>query len=169
MEDTHRTIGGAGAGRRWQVQHLNDSYILYLAAHFQLFCRNLHSEAVTFFVSEMPTSAQTPIQVLLLRDRQLDRVNAQPGSLGADFGRLGMSLWDRLKALSNLNSDRQSKLEQLNVWRNSIAHQNLPPASQSERTLQRVRSWRSACNGLAKGMDEVVAQHVLALLGKPPW
>jgi hypothetical protein len=178
VQAAHHMIGGVGPGRRWRIQHINDSYILLLAAHFQLFCRNLHTEAATFFVSQMPipVPARTTVQVALMRDRQLDRANAQPGSLGSDFGRLGMDLWKELENHNPQNKARQQRLEQLNVWRNAIAHQSLPLGPQqlrlagsSSRTLRHIRDWRTSCAALAKGMDRTVASHLQAMIGVAPW
>jgi hypothetical protein len=59
MEEAHHTLGGSAPGRRWRLQHLNDAYIVLLAAHFQSFCRNLHSEAVSVFAAAtQPAAAQ---------------------------------------------------------------------------------------------------------------
>lgn len=176
VEATHATVGGDGPGRRWRIQHMNDSYIFLLAAHFQLFARNLHTEACTFFVRQIPLGIQTPVQVLLLSGRQLDRANAQPGSLGADFGRLGIDLWSALSRQNALNGRRKEKLEQMNVWRNAIAHQSfpLPPnlqqlAGSTSRTLEHIRGWRSACRSLAREMDRAVSRHLRSQFGRSPW
>jgi hypothetical protein len=174
----HQAVGGTSRGRRWRIQHVNDSYILLLAAHFQLFSRNLHTEAVTFFVSQVAVSvlARTQVQLLLMRDRQLDQRNAQPGSLGADFARLGMDLWPALRDQNPLNEGRKHKLEQLNIWRNAIAHQKLPLSSDqlqkaggTSRTLRYIQRWRSSCNSLAIEMDLAVAGHLQTMVGQAPW
>jgi hypothetical protein len=82
-----------------------------LAAHFQRFCRDLHTEAAEHLVATItPHQAREIVLMNLLRDRQLDRGNAQPASLGSDFGRLGMNLWRDLGAQSKLNRRRQIRL-----------------------------------------------------------
>src|SRR5438128_441595 len=77
MEEAHQTIGGSAPGRRWRLQHLNDAYIVLLAAHFQSFCRNLHSEAASAFAAATrPATAQIAVLTAMQADRKLDRGNA---------------------------------------------------------------------------------------------
>jgi hypothetical protein len=81
IEVAHQAVGGAGRGRRWRIQHMNDSYILLLTGHFQRFARGLHDEACLFVANQMPSHAFALVQAAFLRDRKLDRGNAHPGSL----------------------------------------------------------------------------------------
>src|SRR5690242_19021468 len=91
MEEAHQTIGGSAPGRRWRLQHLNDAYIVLLAAHFQSYCRSLHSEAVSAFAAAtQPTAARTPVLEVMLADRRLDRGNATSENIRGDFSKLGM-------------------------------------------------------------------------------
>ena len=60
-----------------------------LASKFQLFCRDLHTEAVERMANAAsPAPLQHVLRESLLGNRQLDSKNAQPGSLGSDFKRL---------------------------------------------------------------------------------
>ncbi len=109
----------------------------------------------------------------LTANRQLDSKNAQPGSIGADFNRLGFVFWSAVNAVDARNAPRKEKLEQLNEWRNAVAHHdiarrraNLAPR---EVTLDACGDWRSALNGLAAAFDRVVADHVETLVGVRPW
>lgn len=42
----HAAVGGTGRGRRYATEQVNRAYALAVAAQFQGFCRDLHSEAV---------------------------------------------------------------------------------------------------------------------------
>jgi hypothetical protein len=177
LDQAHQAVGGHGVGRRTATQQINDAYIVLLAGKFQQYCRNLHTEAATAIAASiMPLSLRNIVLASLTRSRALDNVNAQPGSLGSDFGLFGMALWPTLTAQSPRNATRQTRLDQLNVWRNKVAHQdfNLKSAEQAvvadtRRTLRWVRVWRSAVEGLASEMDDAVLMHLTALLGTAPW
>lgn len=141
-----------GHERRF-VRELNHAYTVMLASKFQLFCRDLHSEAVERLTdAATPTSMRPIFRESLLDNRQLDSKNAQPGSLGSDFNRLGF---------------------ELNAWRNAIAHQTFtrarPLAPAPPLQLRHVRTWRTACNALARSMDAVVGDHIRAMVGAAPW
>jgi hypothetical protein len=63
-------------------------------------------------------------------------------------------------------------LEELNTWRNAIAHQDFDPAKLGGTKVLRlslVRQWRSACNGLAVAFDAVMCHHLSVLSGTMPW
>src|SRR5205809_371368 len=94
----HGAVRGAAPGRRPSTQQINRAYVILLAAEFQGFCRDLHSECVDHILDVLaaPPALRTLMQVEFTRGRQLDRGNAHPGSLGADFGRLGVGFWGAL-------------------------------------------------------------------------
>jgi hypothetical protein len=103
--------------------------------------------------------------------RQLDRGNANPSSLGNDFGRFGFNFWAAIKARDARNIGRQARLEELNAWRNAVAHQDFsghlspaPPLS-----VTHVHRWRSACNALAISMDVIMRNQLRSLGANPPW
>ena len=64
-------------------------------------------------------------------------------------------------------------LEELNEWRNAIAHQDFAPAMlRGERPvlhLAQVQGWRRACEGLARSFDEVMLAHIQVKTGTAPW
>lgn len=170
----HAAVGGVGPGRRCATQQLNHAYLVLLASQFQGFCRDLHSEAVDHLVAPLPQlDVRTDmLRVRLTDGRQLDVRNAQPSSIGSDFGRLEMQLWPLAIARDSQNVGRRVALEELNVWRNAIAHQSFDPARLGGRTSARladVRRLRRACDGLARGFDLVVGDHLAAILGVAPW
>ena len=74
--------------------------MLRLAAEFQAFTRDLHDQASDQFAAWVaPGSAtvQTVVRRRLTENRQLDRGNAHPASLGSDFGRFGFELGPRFR------------------------------------------------------------------------
>ena len=170
----HAAVSGTRRGRRFNTQQFNQAYAVLLAAQFQGFCRDLHSECVGHLVRSIPSP---PVVQLLVRDeftrdRKLDRGNAQPSSLGADFGRLGINFRNAVTTYDPRNAARMQLLEELNHWRNAIAHQDFDPAKLGGTTilrLEQVRGWRVACERLAHAFDEVMRLHMEALTASSPW
>jgi hypothetical protein len=121
----HAAVGGTARGRRCTTQQINRAYAVLLASHFQGLCRDLHSECVHHLLGVMtPAVLRNLARAEFTRGRQLDRGNARPSSLGADFGRLGIDLWDSLKTYDPASTGWKDDLELLNDWRNAIAHQD---------------------------------------------
>lgn len=173
--DAHRRIGGSAAGRRWQTEQLNWALILRLAAEFQGFARELHDLGAQAVAASGSGPMVGVVQRSLVLNRQLDRGNAQPSALGADFGRFGVDWWPELTKRDTRTTGRQQQLDLLNRARNAIVH-SLPTAlAQLENeghppTLATVKKWRSGLNGLAATMDGVLAHHVAQLKDGPaPW
>ena len=173
ISKAHVAVGGSQRGRRYATQQINRSYAVLLASQFQGFCRDLHSECVEHLVKVLsPASLQLIVRDALILNRQLDTKNAQPSSLGADFGRLGTNFWMQVKAHDTRNSSRQEMLVELNAWRNAIVHQDFSdPKLGGTETLQlkTVRRWRGDCNRLAYSFDESMRQHLHSLTGSLPW
>ncbi len=170
--EAHRAVGGAGRGRRYATEQVNHAYAVLLSSQFQGFCRDLHSECVHHIVQQVPAALQNVLRGELVRDRKLDRGNPNPGNIGADFARLGLRIWDSMKALDRRNDARKQLLDQLNEWRNAIAHQHFDPTrlgGDPTLRLSDVNGWRRACNQLAQAFDSVTRTHLGALLGSLPW
>jgi hypothetical protein len=171
----HLAVGGSGRGRRYATEQINHAYAMLVAAQFQGFCRELHTECAVHIAGHagLPPAMSLLFRAELTRARQLDRGNAQPASLGADFGRLGLKLqfWDVLRAADPASVQWRDRLEILNEWRNAIAHQDFSSARLRSGTLrlEHVRRWRGTCNRLARLMDGVLHRHLLALTGVAPW
>jgi hypothetical protein len=154
------------------TQQINRAYALILASHFQGFCRDLHSEAVEHLIA--------PISLATLRDlarnalvvgRKLDRGNANRSNIGADFSRLGLKL-SQIETMEWRNETRLEKLDTLGHWRNAIAHQDFSSAELGGATTLRLRivkSWRIACEQLARSFDAAVRDRITAVVGTPPW
>jgi hypothetical protein len=173
IESAHRSVGGTGPGRRTATQQLNFAYAVLLSSHFQGFCRDLHSECTDALARSItPASLRVTVQTEWRRGRKLDQGNPNPGNIGADFNRFGVVFWMTVRSADARNAQRQSLLEALNEWRNAIAHQDFDPAKLGGTTtlqLATVRTWRTACNGLAHSFDAVMREHIRINVGAPPW
>src|SRR5437899_7793283 len=97
VETAHTLLGGSARGRRYTTQQINRAYAVLLASQFQGFCRDLHTEAVLSLVTVIPNLGfRLAMREELLWNRQLDSKNANQGTIGGDFGRLGMpNFWAR--------------------------------------------------------------------------
>jgi len=172
-ESAHRSVGGTGPGRRYATQQINQAYAVLLSSQFQKFCRDLHTECVKRLAPSItPAAFQTTLSTLLIQDRKLDRGNPNPGNVGSDFDRLGIRFWPEVNKIHRRNPSRQALLDELNAWRNAIAHQDfagLATAGTMSLTLRQVRRWRRACAALAVAFDAVMYSHILRLTGMPPW
>lgn len=174
ISDAHTIVGGSKPGRRFATQQINRAFAVLLASHFQRFCRDIHSECVDHILTVVapPVSLRNLFRAEFTRDRKLDRGNAQPASLGADFGRLGITLWDQLERFDSAARDWNDDLVELNEWRNAIAHQDFSSprlGGISSLHLERVRRWRKTCEKLAVTMDEVLRRFLQSLTGASPW
>ena len=176
LEGVHAQATGSGRGRRWGTAQLNRSLFMALVAQFQGFCRALHDEAVAVHVARAQPGQETLLRTLLTQGRKLDTQNPRRSTLGSDFGRLGFSFIDDLKARGAATERRLDQLEALIEYRNAIGHGNeakigLLEAEGSIRSTKRsYQEHRGALNALAGTMDAVVAMQLAALLGiGSPW
>jgi hypothetical protein len=174
VEAAHTLVGGTARGRRYTTQQINRAYAVLLASQFQGFARDLHTEAADYLVAVIPHAGfREAMRQELLWNRQLDTRNANQATIGGDFGRLGiLGFWSQVDAASANNPRRRQALEQLNAWRNAIAHQAFDPAQLGGTTvlhLARVQRWRHACDRLARSLDTVVRTHIQTVTGGNPW
>ena len=168
LEAAHVAVGGAGRGRRYATQQINQAYVVLLSSRFQQFCRDLHTEAVAELVLAVPTALQLILQKDWTTGRLLDRGNPNAGNIGSDFGRLGMNLWADVYAQSPRHQRCRALLDQMMEWRNAIGHQDFNKPALHGRTqiqLAEVRLFRRACGVLAAAFDETVLAHLHAVAG----
>lgn len=145
-----------------------------LASQFQGFARDLHTESVDYLVAVI---LQPGFRVAMRRDllwnRHLDSKNATQATIGGDFGRLGIPhFWAQVDAVLANNNLRRQWLDELNAWRNAIAHQSFDPAMLGGTTnlhLARVQRWRSGCSKLARSLDRVLRTYIQSVTGRNPW
>jgi hypothetical protein len=174
IERAHRWVRGSGAGARAAAQQINQAYAVLLSAQFQGFCRDLHSECADSFV--LPVTDPDLRDMLrdnLLFGRKIDRGNPSPSNPGSDFGRFNFAFWPVVEAHRLPNPGRKAALEDLNEWRNAIAHQDFPAsmvtAGRPSLTLAQVQAWRKACEGLARSFDDILYGRLYLLTGSAPW
>ncbi len=174
----HAAVGGQGRGRRHFTRQLNHGYLVAIAAQFQRFCRALPTEAAQRLAGAVPQADLNRALIrLLIENRKLDTGNAHDGSLGPDFDRLGLSFLAEVNAADLDNAVRRRKLEQLNVWRNAIVHQNFVLKPHQEAMVKgtnpdhfsQVRLFRRNCDELAGQFDGVVRAYVSRVVAGPPW
>jgi hypothetical protein len=116
---------------------------------------------------------RTAMREELLWNRQLDTRNATQATVAGDFGRLGLrNVWSQVDAVLVNNDQRRRWLDELNTWRNAIAHQSFDPAVLGGSTnlhLARVRCWRRGCGKLARSLDQVLRVYLQSVTGINPW
>ena len=170
IENAHVMIGGTERGRRYATQQVNYSYATLLSSHFQGFCRDLHTECLERIVAIVtPLQIQGFLRLEFLWNRSLDKGNPHPGGIGSDFNRLGLDFWAEVYALDTRNERRSELLQELNSWRNAIAHQDFDAVAGggiATLHLATVKGWRSAANALARSFDQAMYNYLRALLGK---
>ena len=171
VERAHAALASTGRGRNYGTEQVNRAYAVLLASQFQGFCRGLHSEAADVVANATAPALLGPVmRERLLAGRQLDRGNAQPSSIGSDFGRFFASrFWEALDAASPRFERRRAELEALNAWRNAIVHQDFAVVGASRLRVAQVRRWRVACRDLAVGFDRALGRHLRMLVGSRPW
>jgi hypothetical protein len=172
IESAHVSVGGSERGRRHATQQINYAYAALLSAHFQGFCRDLHSECVDQILLFVPVQLQSPLRTEFAWNQSLRRSNPHPGAIGSDFNRLGSDFWGQVAALDARNPRRRESLQELNEWRNAIAHQDFDSIAIGGTTtlhLSKVRSWRSSLNALARAFDLVMSSHLVELFEVDPW
>jgi hypothetical protein len=142
-------------------------YVLLLSAHFQGFCRDLHTECGLVIVSKLRPSLRLLIQTHLTTHRKLDHGNPSFDAIRDDFERFGLGL--DLAAADPANPARLTDLSRLNRWRNIAAHQGTPTATAGLLTLPLVQAWRASCDGLAASLDAFMYNRLLRVLKRKPW
>lgn len=174
IESAHRSLRGTGPGARAAAMQVYQAYAVLLSSQFQAFCRDLHFECSEYLATAtLPTPLGDIMRGNLVFNRKLDRGNPNAGNIGSDFNRFGLVFWTIVDAHHPQNHQRKSLLEELNGWRNAIAHHDFTPAmapgGRLLLTLALVQNWRRACDGLARSFDGVMRSHIISLTGVPPW
>ena len=174
----HSLVGGSNRGRRYATEQLNWSITLRLAGEFQGFVRDLHDEAVDVFLARChhPTRAfESNLRILLSSNRQLSNRNATSSTLQQDFGRFGFLILDDIKSGYRYGPTWLKRLEELNMARNGVAHDDQAKMAAAaggggRLGLRRVREWHSAVRGLAQAFDRVTAENLAKVMGgEEPW
>jgi hypothetical protein len=176
IESVQTIIEGDLRGRRILRRQVNYAYAALILAHFQRYCREVHSEVTAALVAaSRPPALAAVLEDLLTEGRLLDRGNPTPGNLARDFGRFGFNLWEAVDADDRGNGMRRQQLEQLCDWRNGIVHGDIPGKRASGRlvpldlTVDTCQAWRRALGELAGSIDRVVSKQCQNLGRSRPW
>ena len=113
LERAHANIRGGGRGRQWYTGQLNRSLIVALVAQFQVYCRDLHDEAIDVYLAQANPYQAGVLETLLKQDRKLDRQNPRRSSLGSDFGRLGFDFIGSVRGRGRSTEADLSRLDEL--------------------------------------------------------
>jgi hypothetical protein len=175
----HRDATGAGQGRRWGTQQLNQAMHIALLAQFQKSCLSLHDEAVSVHVQAANSVQRGVIQQLMTQGRKLERNAPRPDHLGSDFARLGVPVVQLLK-LNTQAANELVYLGHLADFRNAIGHGNEDEARtiaddatvepRIRSTKRSVTTGRRVLDRLAGRLDDLVANELGDLLATTrPW
>jgi hypothetical protein len=141
-------------------------YIVLLSAHFQGFSRDLYTECAQIITSKVRPALQLLVQDQFAAHRALDHGNPSTENLRRDFERFRFTL--NLAAADPENPGRLDVLSRLNRWRNIAAHQGTVPIGGLP-SLDDLRIWRQACDGLATSLDGIMYNQLRHLLRREPW
>jgi hypothetical protein len=176
LEGVHATLVGPGPGRRWGTTQLNRSLFVALVAQFQSFCRELHDEATKVHVDAATAGQKQTLHLLIRQGRKLDTHNPRRSTLGHDFGRLGFSVVEDLKATGQATVDQLDLLDLLVDYRNAIGHGDevrigtLEASGRIKATKKSYLEHRRSLEALAGTIDSTVAAGLARVLGTPvPW
>jgi hypothetical protein len=174
IAEAYRSIRGSGPGRRTATQQLTQWYAVMLSSQFQAYCRDLHTECARALVAPIPLpSLQGALHSNVVAGRKLDTGNPNPGNIGSNFNRFDLMFWSAVGADHPRNPRRKVLLEELNGWRNAIAHQAFATVmlkrGRVALSLARVQRWRKACDGLVRSFDRVMRAHLQTMTGVAPW
>lgn len=152
------------------------AHVMLLSAHFQGFCRDLHTECVQLLAAAVtPATMQFAVQRLGVASRNLDRSNPTFGSLQGDFERFGFNLnaelgIDTTPPANPVNKAHVKQIHYMNEWRNYAAHRNVSaPTIGLPFTVATVVGWRNSCNALATALDGIMYNQLHGLTGAYPW
>ena len=173
MEAAHTSMSGRGVRRAFARQQITHAYAVLLSSQFQRFCRDLHTEAVEVVIGHLGSPhLSSMIRSRFTQGRKLETGNPNPGNLGADFWRIGLDLWAEAALRDSRTAIRHARLDEMNRWRNAIAHHDFTSPHLGGRMQVRladVKQWRTTCEALAVVFDRVVGYHLKSLLGTAPW
>ena len=176
LEAVHAQATGSARGRRWGTTQLNRSLFVVLVAQFQAYARRLHDQAVDVHVAAAVPGQQALLRALLTQGRKLESQNPRRAALGSDFGRLGFSFIDDLKAATASAASDLDSLEELIDFRNAVGHGDevriaaIEAQGRIKATKGSYQNLRRTIDRLAGTMDEVVATKLTVVLGiSQPW
>lgn len=177
IESLHRLVEETSQSASALTRQITYAYAALTLAHFQRYCRAVHTEAVDALVVVMPGPAALTrvFGGVMVERRFLDRGNPTPSNLNQDFMRFRFKLWPSVEADDGRNRRRKEELTQLCAWRNAIVHGDISHRQAAGKLVPReldfeiCRGWRRALDGLAVSIDTVTAMGCQALGCSEPW
>jgi hypothetical protein len=177
IEFLHRLVEETSPSAPALNRQIAYAYAALTLAHFQRYCRAVHTEAVDALVAVMPAPAALArvLGGVMIERRFLDRGNPTPSNLDQDFKRFGFKLWPNVEADDGRNRKRREMLTQLCGWRNAIAHGDISGRQATgelvprELDVETCRDWRRALDGLVVSIDTVTARRCRVLGCSEPW
>ncbi len=80
LEQIHADARGRKRGRRWDIEQLVRSLFVTLVGQFQVYCRELHNEAISVYIASANERQVAVLETLLKQGRKLDTQNPQRSS-----------------------------------------------------------------------------------------
>jgi hypothetical protein len=162
-------------GRRYFTEQLNGLLIVALAAKFQAFCRDLHTEAVQHLVADLPEHLKVITSIWLSRKRQLDRGSADADCIKSDFGQLLSvpSFWGSVQERERWSGEVVSlkkRLKRMHEFRHGVAHEDREkfPTKGKGPVLNDFLRARNCCLRLAPLLNEAVMQALANAVSQQP-
>ncbi|HJZ36114.1 MAG TPA: hypothetical protein VJ204_07560 [Solirubrobacterales bacterium] len=176
IESLHRLVEERSQSAPALTRQITYAYAALTLAHFQRYCRTLHTEVANALVAGLPDPALARVLGgALIERRFLDRANPTPGNLNQDFGRFGFKLWLDIEADDGMSSTRKKELARLCDWRNAIAHGDISRKRAAGQLVPRdldlktCRDWRRSLEALTVSIDRVTARRCQILGCPEPW
>jgi hypothetical protein len=176
IDSLHRLVEETSQSVPALTRQITNAYAASTLAHFQRYCRALHTEAANALVAALPNPALARVLGgALIERRFLDRANPTPGNLNQDFGRFGFKLWLDVDADDEKSSARKKELARLCEWRNAIAHGDISRKRAAgqlvplDLDLETCRDWRRSLDALTVSIDRVTARRCQILGCPEPW
>lgn len=174
--DTNHTDRSEDIGVLGVVENIDRALYPVLAAEFQGFCRDLHSETITAIVNgaAWPTERIQVLAVAAMKQgRGLDRKNPSSSVIGDDFRTLGLLLWQRVQEVHPEDyPDWRRALDTLVNIRNAVTHSDRKRinefASKNQLAFAYWSATRVHLDMLVIAMDSVVRTYLAEIATPAP-
>lgn len=176
IELLHQLVEDVWGSEVELTQQITYLYATLILAHFQRYCRSVHTEAAQVLVVTIADPAlASVVKGLIAQNRYLDRGNPSSATLSGDFGRLGFEFWPTVEADDAGHRERKRTLEHICEWRNGITHGDIARKRSAGRLVppdlefETCRDWRRSLGALVGSIDRVLARQCQDLGCQRPW
>ena len=110
--EIHQSLGGAGKGRRYQLEVLNNSAIVLISAIWEAYCEDIVSEAIEHIVTESPNAGvlSKEIRKVVAKDLKGDKNDLAVWGLADDGWKTVLSRMQSERVRS-LNTPKAAQLK----------------------------------------------------------